>query len=121
MMIVKVPWTAEAEQALQPALLEDTAEIASQVKRGICELWRVDAPGEGYVVTRLESYEAAQPQLCIVGGAGSGYVQTLPGFKEIARRNGAESVRVHTHRKGVCRWLENLGFTESERVYVSKV
>ena len=119
--IEKIAWNAEAEAALLPALLEDMPEIRSQVGRGICELWQVSAPGRGYVVTRLEDYEAAPRELCIVAGAGEGYRATLPALVEIAANNGAARVRIHTHRPGVCRWLEALEFEELERVYVKKI
>lgn len=119
--IQRSPWCADARDALAPALLEDLDEIETEVQSGVCELWRVHEPGDGWVVTRFEVYPAAPSELCIVAGAGRGYVDTLPHFVEIARKMGAGAVRVHTHRPGVCRWLERLGFTERERVYESQI
>ena len=55
-----------------------------------------------------------------VGGrikGGSIYVTLLPVCCEMAEAMGAKSVRAHASRKGIGRWLQRVGFRETERVY----
>lgn len=114
MEIQKIVWCAAAAQALEPALGDDLEEIAQQVVMKAADLW-LYADGS-YVVTRLERIAGQQPELVIVAGAGVDYKQKVAGWMMAARELGY-SVRIHASRKGVFRWLEQLGFVEIERVY----
>ena len=116
--VQKIPWNDHAEAGLKLALAGDLHTIKNQVLANICELWRVG--DNGYVITRFETDH--KKELVLVAGegfkaAGNGYIESVKAFCNIAANAGAETVRIHTDKKGIGRMIKNIGFSEVETIY----
>jgi len=114
-----VRWTLGAEAKLRPALGDDLAIIAADVRDGRAELWY--SPRHGYMVTRFETFATGRVELVIVGAVGEGLHEMMPGILYYARKHGAAAVRVHSRRPGMGRALERWGFELAEHVYLRDV
>ena len=109
--IERIAWSKQAEEKLHGALDSfEMAIVASQVKRGICELWRV---GDGFVVTRTEIRDTGD-MLIIVAGEGKGLTSLTPVLDEICRVNNITVVKLHTGKNGVVKLMEKHGFVIDE-------
>lgn len=109
----KVVWTKQAAAILAPALGDALPMVEAEVKAGDCELWRY--PDDSFTVTRLE-VTAVGRELVLVAGAGRCYKEKVAGWVRLAKAKGW-TVRVHSNRIGVGRWLKGLGFQPVETVY----
>ena len=109
----KVAWSDQAEKALARALGADMPEIRSQVKSGVCELWRyLDG---GYLVTRLEVCQTGTELVIVASGVKSG-AEKLRWWLDLAKVRGW-TVRVHSSRPGMQPFLKKAGFATAETVY----
>ncbi len=117
--IAKTEWNSAAEKILIPAAFGEIADIKEQVKSGESELWRVTIAGNkivvGYVVTRLE-VRPGSAILVIVAGAGECGRAVMRIFCNLADEHGW-SMRVHSVRRGMGRYLDLYGFTTMETIY----
>jgi len=93
--------------ALARAAGPDLKEIGCQVEQGESECWRV--LGRGYIVSRLEVTEQGK-ELVIVAAQGRNGLPVLDAFERIGKANGAESVRIHSERPGMGRYLKSKGY-----------
>lgn len=116
--ITRAPWSDQAARQLADVLGDDLVIVADEVERGLAELWT--EPGGGYLVTRVERY-LPYAELVLVAGAGRDYLAFVSAFIERARQAGIDRVRVHTDRPGVRRWLDRLGFDQTETVHVLRL
>lgn len=106
-------WNDEAAAILAPALGEAAAEIAAEVQAGTCELWQY--PPATWLVTRLEGSGGRPVELVLVALAGKGGHAIGRQWIDIARRIGCQSVRCHSRRPGMARYIAPLGFRVAER------
>lgn len=110
--IINVPWTDSVDDCLRVAARGDLAIIKAQVKSGVAQLWRCESDKHtAYVVTRIDP----GPELCIVAGEGSGFMEFVPHFVAVARRSNA-TIRTHVVRKGLIRLWSRFGLKLEEYV-----
>ena len=109
----KIAWNSEADNALLSALGNDLCQIKKEVAEGSCELWRYD--DGGYCVTRLEVTQSGK-ELVIVGSGVKNGAQKLREWVKLANSNGW-TVRIHSKRLGMAKFLERQGFGKLETVY----
>ena len=107
--IEKISLSAEIEQVLKPAFLDDAGVIKHQINQGVAELFRVD---NAFFVTRLEDKE-----LVIVALAGQNLDQAAQEIFTAAQKVGCQSIRFHTKRQGLARMLKQFKPTYVETVY----
>jgi hypothetical protein len=110
--IVSIPWTDDIDDKVAVACDGDLEIIKRQVKSGIAQLWRCRSVKHfGYVVTRIDP----GPELVMVVGEGSGFMEFAPEFVKVARRSGAK-IRTHVTRKGMIRLWSRLGVELDEYI-----
>lgn len=110
--IIHVPWTNDIDDYLMVAARGDLEIIKAQVKSGIAQLWRCESSNHfAYVVTRVDP----GPELCIVAGEGSGFMEFIPHFVAVAKRSGA-TIRTHVQRRGLIRLWSRFGLVLDEYV-----
>ena len=117
--LVKEKWSSEAAEGLALALGDTLPVVGGDVQRGRCDLWRV--VGYGWAVTCLEERSNGLV-LVMVGGqkaenAAFCYEDSLKAFCNVAANIGAVAVEVSSHRRGIGRIVEGLGFEEVGRKY----
>ena len=110
----KVAWSDDAAKALSRALAGDLQEIKKQVDDGHCELWRYS--DGGYCVTRVEVSVLGEHELVIVASGVKRGAEKLAEWLEFANRRGW-SMRIHSDRLGMKKFLEKKGFRVTETVY----
>jgi hypothetical protein len=110
-MISRQIWCQSAEQGLNLALGDDMDAIKKEVKKGLSSLWAFD---KGWIVTRAEGDE-----LVIVALQNCQINLAVPLLLSQAKKQGFSSVRCHTKRKALVRYLEKYGV--SKREYVLEV
>jgi hypothetical protein len=110
-MIKRAIWCDSSEQGLNLALGDDMNAIKREVKKGLSSLWAFD---EGWIVTRAEGEE-----LVIVALQNCRIDLAVPLLLSQAKKQGFSSVRCHTKRKSLVRYLEKYGV--SKREYVLEV
>ncbi len=115
--ITKTQWSNAAENILYSAAFGEIADIKDQVISGESELWHVSKAKTfgGYVVTRVEK-RPDSTTLVIVAGAGQYGRDAMSLFCAIADKN-AWSMRVHSTRRGMGRYLTHFGFQSAETIY----
>lgn len=118
-MIVKRRfWDTDTADSLAAALGVNAPIVGREVLDGVAEVFEFE--GCGHVVTRIEQ-TVFGPELVIVAGQGAHGDKVLPVLLDAARGNGCVSVRAHSSRPGMGRYLARYGFTEKERVYGRQV
>lgn len=109
-------------EGIPPALAERIAphcsdnewiRLADDIREGYAELFEIDG-GDSVAVTRLETDIA---ELVVCAYVGSKALEFAQMMCCIAKKNGAETMRYHTRRKGMGRLLADLGAVETETVY----
>lgn len=104
-----VAWTAGADQGLKTALGEDLPFIRQEVERGISSLWYI--PPGTWMVTRAEGTE-----LVIVALEGRGLEKIMPVLISRAKAQGFTTLRAHTERPGLEKYLKRWGASRREIV-----
>ncbi len=117
--LIKRAWSQEAAEGLADALGDKLPVIGGEITAGRCELWEV--VGYGWAVTRLQERQSGLV-LELVGGqrfedAKFCYLDSVKAFANLADSVGAVSVEVGTHRPGIGKILNGIGFKESARTY----
>lgn len=118
MIVHQRTWNTSTADGLARALGADAPAIGRQVLDGNAQVFEFE--GCGLVVTRIEQ-TASGPELVIVAGEGEGGNLVVPVLLDAARVNGCQSVRAHSSRPGMGRYLARFGFHEQERVYGRKI
>jgi len=114
----KTVLTSEVLKNLRSAFGDEEDAILADCESGRAVAWEV--VGHGVVITRIERGPSGR-ELVLVAGAGKGMALVLEGFREIARNNNIETIRIHSARRGMWRMLRKSGYKEVERVYRLKV
>ena len=102
----KVPWSQRVAKGIARAGGADLNIIGQEVIDNVSEAWEID--GCGFVITRLEQTDFG-PELVLVAGEGRGGMQVVPALQRVASRVGA-TMRIHSERNGMGRYLRPLGF-----------
>ena len=84
-------------------------EIEEELKTGICDLYHFEDCG--YVITRDEDLE-----IVMVGGVGKRSKSVIDYFAKTKKKQGFKTMRLHSKRIGMGRFLFNLGFDEVGRI-----
>jgi len=87
--------------------------LADDIREGYAELFEIDG-GDSVAVTRFETDIAELVVCAYVGREALEFAQMMC---RIAKKNGAETLRYHTRRKGMGRLLADLGAIETETIY----
>lgn len=111
--LIQREWTYDIARQLMRACGDDIADIADDVMSGRAELFEVQK--KGYVVLRLEQLVNGK-ELVIVAGEGRGLREVMPVLIDIGINNGANSIRLHTQRKGIEKMAGRFGFLRDEVV-----
>lgn len=114
---VKLPELNDAARVgLRDALGTDreAAALAEQVKNGVAELWAIDhGSGElSFMITRTNP-----PELVVCAYQGRALAEVVPHLIEAGRRQGCDTIRFHTMRRGLERLLKSFEPKLSEFVY----
>jgi hypothetical protein len=112
-IIEKINMTAEAEETLECAFLDDAAFIKNEIQQGVAELFKV---GNAFFVTRIERSNKNK-ELVIIALAGSGLVASSVHIFNAAKLAGCKSIRFHTKRRGLAKLLTHLKPEYVETVY----
>lgn len=117
--LIKQAWDELADEGLADALGDTLPVVAHDVASGRCELWQVK--GYGYAVTCLEQRLNGLVLVILAGqkqaGAQFCYEDSLKAFCNLAANIGAVAVEMQTHRPGIGRIVQRLGFEEVARRY----
>lgn len=100
----KVEWSAEASKALKPILFDVYEQVKENVRAGEYDLFRY--PDGTWMVIWIDR---ANKEITGIGMQGKGYVEKVQPWIDKAVQYGY-SIRIHTHRKGISRLLERMGF-----------
>ncbi|WP_411991374.1 hypothetical protein [Agarivorans sp. DSG3-1] len=108
-------WDGGFHQVIEPALGSDYAAIRESVISKQSQCWWY---GEVAVITRVEVLPAGK-QLVVVSLAGIDAGQCMEALHNAAKATECESIRVHSNRQGMLRFLNKSGFAfkEQERIY----
>ncbi len=116
-IILHSQWLHNATAGLSHALRGDLPLLKAQVNRGIAQLWEIYSDyGKSWMISRVENLKG-QHELVICCYQGCDLKNIAPLVVESAKRQGFASIRFHTHRKGLNRLIEDLGFDPYETVY----
>jgi hypothetical protein len=111
-LIKEVQWESFHDERLKISARDDLEIIRSQVKQGAAQLWEcTSANNHGYAVTRIDP----GPELVVVLGEGSGFMEFAPRFVEFAKRKNM-TIRTHVTRKGMIRFWSRLGLNVDEYI-----
>lgn len=116
--MIKCAWNPHAAYVLRGALGDALADVAAEVDEGRAELWRY--PPATYLVTRIECSPKGR-ELVLVALAGEAGHTIGRQWLAIAAGAACQSVRVHSRRPGMGRYLAPLGFQPVETVYQARV
>lgn len=116
--MIKCAWNPLAARVLEGALGEDAGEIAQEIDEGRAELWHY--PPATFLVTRIEISPKGR-ELVLVASAGEAGQAIGRQWLAIAKSADCQSVRVHSSRPGMGRYLLPLGFEPVETIYQAKV
>lgn len=106
--LIPIEWGQGMEEILSPAASpDDLAALRSEVVGGFASLWCV--AGKGFCITRFETSDSGT-ELVLVAGVGRDYKEVVRGFQHFAKTNNY-TLRAHTTRKGIGRFLLSLGFS----------
>ena len=111
---VKERWSDEAAAVLKPAMCGDDEIIIEQVTSGIAELFKI--PGYGFIITRIEGSE-----LVLMCAAGRGGIDVMAAIDQMAAANGLKTVRLHSRRRGMERYIKKAGYKLMEKVFYKQV
>jgi len=113
--LVPAVWDGGFHQVIEPALGSDYAAIRQSVMDKQAQCWWC---GEVAVITRVEVLPAGK-QLVVVCLAGVNAGDCMNALHEAAINTECESIRVHSKRLGMLRFLNKSGFAfkEQERIY----
>lgn len=104
-----VAWTTSTTQGLKNALGEDLPIIRQEVECGLSRLWYFE-PGT-WMVTRVEGRE-----LVVVALEGGGLKHIMPVLISRAKAQGFKSLRAHTNKPGLEKYLQRWGVSRREIV-----
>ena len=102
-----------AERIAPHVPANEWCRLADDIREGYAELFEIDG-GDSVAVTRLET---DIEELVVCAYQGRNAMEFARMICEIAKRNGAKTLRYHTRRKGMARLLADLGALETETVY----
>ena len=109
-------------EGLPPALAERIAPhvpgnqwagLADDIREGYAELFEING-GDSVAVTR---FEVDLDELVVCVYEGREVMEFARVICRIAKKNGAQTLRYHTVRKGMARLLSDLGAVETETIY----
>lgn len=115
MQVERIAWDSQAEKKLESALMDDSIQIKYEVENRIAELWLIDKVS--YLVTRVEHSADNKRELVLVAGAGKNAAAVIEYFKNKAKENSINSIRLHSNKKGMKRLIEKTGLKPIETVY----
>jgi len=115
MEVKRIAWSDQAAKKLDAALSGAASQIQHEVESGISELWLID--NGSYLVTRLENNHDKTQELVFVAGAGKNSLEIILYFKNIAKKMGVQTMRLHSSHKGMARLIKPAGFAPVETVY----
>lgn len=98
--LIREPWNPSAAAGLSRAMGEYLDYLAQEVSAGRADLYRI--PEHGWIAFRREGSE-----LVCLAAEGRGL---MPIFRAIVEGTSAKSIRIHTRRRGMGRYLAPLGF-----------
>ena len=110
----RLAWSPRLAAALSKSTFPDGKKVAGEIVSGAAEAWELD--GIGHAVTRLEVTEAGNV-LVMVATEGRGfYTPEFLNLRDglairIATANDA-TLRIHSRRPGVGRFLKRYGYRE---------
>lgn len=114
--MISLPRTERVDSELRKAIPDENEyiEIAREIDAGTCELWRVGK--EGLLLTRVESRGKSRELVLVaaVGTCPAGFMASLLSY---AKSVGTASVRVHSSRPGMVKYLARHSFDVAETVY----
>lgn len=104
MEICKIKYAPEYDAILSRAIPcpADLRAVVAQIEKGEANLFCI--VDVGLIVTRVEGDE-----IVIVAGVGKNFRAVVKSFQRFADMT-HKTVRIHTIKRGVERWLDNLGF-----------
>ncbi len=110
-------WLDNATAGLSHALRGDLPLLKQQVNSGIAQLWEINSDqGKSWMISRAEkSGDQKELVICCYEGCDLKALSHL--IYNSAERQGFDSIRFHTQRKGLNRLIVDLGFTPYETVY----
>jgi hypothetical protein len=113
-MIERIPWSREAESAMQNAAgAECLPYLREEVCRGISKLWRCTSGSRVvHLVTRLDHNPT---EFVVCYAEGEAMAEHAHAFIAAARKLGAP-MRVHTTKRSIARWLRRFGLETQEFV-----
>ncbi len=113
-MIVRIPWTAEADAHFSSLAGRSCLPLLrTEVIAGVSRLWRcTSSTSHVLVVSRLDT---SPRELVICYAEGRGMSEHAHAFIEAARRARAP-LRVHTASRAMARWLRRFDLHVSEYV-----
>jgi len=116
MILEPLPWSQQLADFMGSVLgsENEAAELERQAESGRVQCWMVDR--SGILLTRLECIGDAR-ELVLVAAKGDAGPNTWDALRWLARRVGAASMRAHSSRKGMGRYLGRQGFQVAETVY----
>ncbi len=103
----------DIEERLTPQLGNEWPRIADDLRCGRSELFSING-GESLAITR---YETDLKELVLCAYQGKAVLDFARVMVEVAKKNGALSIRYHTRRKGMARLLAEFGAVETETIY----
>ena len=123
-------WNADAERLLAGAAGNDPTytmgDLRREVETGAATLYRASVGSEmlGYIVAWVDRF-GDTPELVLQSGEGfrdnaRAFAIALPAIEELARRNGARTIRAHSNDAKKIGILKRSGFARAE-VVVRKV
>ena len=110
-------WLDNATAGLTFCLRDALPILKQQVNAGVAQLWEIHTTkGKSWMVSRVEQINNTR-ELVICCYQGCDLETVTPIIYHCAAQQGIDSIRYHTHRKGLNRLVIDLGFTPYETVY----
>lgn len=110
-------WCDHGAKGLAETLRNDEALFKAQVNQGIAQLWEINTEqGKSWLITRVEQ-TPNHKELVVCCYKGCDLKQVTQVIYECAEKQGFDSIRYHTQRKGLNRLVVDLGFMPYETVY----
>lgn len=114
-IILHKRWLDNATAGLSHSLRGDLKLLKAQVNSGIAQLWEMYSDnGKSWMISRVE-VNNGQRELVICCYEGCDLKRIAPIIYASAERQGFDSIRFHTRRKGLNRLIVELGFTVDEK------
>ena len=112
----KINWRWWLDIELSEVLGEDLEQIKKEVEQDICQLYMIK--NHGLLIVRREFENS---EFVFVAGTGKNAISVIKHFREIAKKEGFKKMRIHSKRKGMGRYLKQVGFVEVENRGYEKV